>query len=142
MADYGIAIKKASYNGSPVNKNVDQCADYELAYSSKFAVPKQFDFNQGIITVTSANTSSNPATVTITHNLGYVPIFYATIEGNPGDGSRNPIDGAAGATNFTAYATTTNLVIQSALDAPSGGNIGNYAYAYYIFYDDTGTSYG
>lgn len=142
MADWGIAVKKAYINGSTVNKNVTDCADYELAYSSKFVVPKQFAAQPSTITLTGTD-PANPATVAISHNLGYVPMFEVFCEISPGDGFLTPLtayfDTSGSGINFTAYATTTDLVIQQSNFNISPTGFGVYNFFYYIFYDDAGS---
>lgn len=159
MADYGISIKKSQYNGSPVNKNVTDCTDYELAYSSKFLIPKRVPQDQLTIsqftpggasgtsplytfTVNSTD-PSNPSFFYIDTGLAYNPVYEVFIEILPGSGSFQQID-SSHFMPFKVYInsfSTTGQIIVEQIDF-SAGVVGVYNIMYYVFYDQVDQNFG
>ena len=97
---------------------------------------------EGSATQSIPNNSPNFETITIDHNLGYIPS--AKVWYDPALGRRMPLslqqyqdDGfAVNYTNLTtgrAYLTTTQLVIQF---TNASGSSKNVTYWYRIYYDD------
>lgn len=68
MADYGFRI-------SEEGKDVKTCEDRECVFTSKYSVAKGSSFGTGNISATApAVDETAEGTLTINHNLGFVPV--------------------------------------------------------------------
>jgi len=131
MADWGL---KVMVDG----KSVDSVEPRDFAFNSQYAIVKIFMEGSGNITVAD----SEYQTVTITHNLGFIPIALAYCENVPSSGNyyigsylaSNPIAILnSGITSYDSYLTTTTTVIKF---YNNSGTSRTMVYKYYIFADD------
>jgi len=131
MGDWGA---KVTIDG----KGVTSTEPRDYAFNSLYALVKIFQEGSGTVTV--ANNSF--ATVTIDHNLGFIPIAIAFCENVPSSG--NFYVGAyasiftdstllSGLTSMDSYVTTTQLVL---VFYNNSGASRNLRYNYRIFADD------
>lgn len=114
--NYGIKVSRPGYNVNTANPN-------ELAFSSAFKTLKVHSSGSGSMT-------NSTRTITIPHNLGYIPLFMVHAEENKGFGSTLFSSGDYGLTplglsgvlanpslgsndDLFAYADATNLYIKA-----------------------------
>lgn len=137
MADYGVKITKEG-------KDIYSTEPRDYVFNSKYGSVKiaMQSPNKTYETVT-VNAGSN-ATVTVAHNLGFIPMVMLFTELKPGSGHwymggipvSDPTDrsGAVATINNTGtYVDDTNLVIKYYND--TGGNL-TVKYYYFIFADN------
>lgn len=99
MADYGIKVSRPGFD-------VKAATPEQLSFSSKYGTLKVYDRNSG--TITHAN-----RTITIPHNLGYVPLFLVHVDpGLLGQFYLTPY-GNTSEILIYAYADSTNLYIKA-----------------------------
>ena len=128
--NYGIKTSRAGFD-------VKTALPYQLSFSSKYQTLKVLSNHSGSIS------DSTGRTVTIAHNLGYVPMFIAhanPFSALPNDYFTLPfVEGGtvfeAGRTNMFAYADSTNVYIKVHQDYGyhyewSGTRDENYSYEY------------
>jgi len=126
MPDYGMKI-------SEEGEDVKTTAEKNLTMSSKF---NQFKIHaQGIVTVTVLNGLAY-GSITIAHNLGYVPAILVYLEETAGNGKKYMC--AYKETNkIEAEVDTSDLIIEAIYPAgsPASGNQIHNGY-YFIFKDN------
>lgn len=126
---YGIRI-------SEDGEDVKTCGDLKTVFNSKYALFKGAISGGGTITLTDAV----EGTITITHNLGYIPITSVRISPNAGNYIGLPC------TNFGftpteyisgyCYATATQLIIKlTNTNDAAGVQTRDVDYKYFIYKD-------
>lgn len=119
MADWGIKISK-------LGVDVKTATDAQLAFSSKYNVPKTFASDADTIVVSGGSGSK-----TIAHGLPSTPIALVYIEQVAGDGKRYLLNTVVLSGAHFAYSVdATNLIVNN-LDAANG----TYNFYYYTFLD-------
>lgn len=125
MAEYGIKVAKKGYDvkTAPVDK---------LALDSEHPPPKVYAANAGSITIAQGEMP----TITIPHNLGYIPVAIVFIEKAVGTDDRyiamQPELGLD-APMWLFELDETNLYIRK--HTTTIPDAGTYDYFYYIFHD-------
>ncbi len=127
MGDYGFRISKTG-------QDVKTCTDLNTVVTSKYACLKGSVSGSGSTTVTSPNTN----TITIAHNLGYIPLarVYVDID-NAGEYSELPLMGRITVLEWYqiyCYCDATNLYILFSYDDTATG-AHTFPYKYYIYKD-------
>jgi hypothetical protein len=131
MADWGM---KATID----TKSVTSTEPRDYAFNSQYAIVKIFMEGSGSVTVANSSTQ----TVTIDHNLNFIPIALGYCENVPSSGnyyigsylSVNPITTLnSGISSYDSYVTTTQLILKFYNN--SGGSR-TMQYKYYIFADN------
>lgn len=119
MADYGIKISKTGVD-------VKTATDDQLAFSSKYNVPKTFASGASTIVV-----SGGAGSRTIAHGLPAIPIALVYIEFVAGDNKRYLLNDVVLSSPFAYSVDATNLIV-SIITAPADGT---YNFYYYTFLD-------
>lgn len=101
MADYGIKISKEGFD-------VETAGGDELTMSSSLNMFKVFD--------TGTDTISASSSLTIAHDLGYIPNYFVYVEainiaGSPVSGSRQLVTANEQYVYTSVYADTADIVI-------------------------------
>lgn len=133
MGDYGIRISKSG-------DDVKTAADKDLILTSKYSLLKGYATGSGQETLADGGS----VTVTVDHNLGYIPIIlaYAKPSGVANSFVNNKwalmpvtLHDASDTleTRYTSNATTLSLIFSWA--DPDGTNSVTIDYRYFIFYD-------
>lgn len=126
MSDYGLRI---SYDGN----DVKTCSDLDCVVTSKYSNLKGSISGKGTKSVPSGTTG----TVTISHNLGYIPSFRVLADPGLGVYAKTPyVDSTAFTTLYIiTRADSTNAYIDITWDDTVGGSTLVVPYAYFIFID-------
>lgn len=135
MPNFGIKIAKTNHSVSE--------ADRYMIMTSKYPVLKLKASGSGTLNHTA---SGGSVTVTIAHNLGYVPIVYVYGEYYNTAGTavveryarwnRWLYQGVQEADTYYYYADTTNLYIKLDLSSLTDAYTFGLDYIYHIFYDE------
>lgn len=136
MASNGIKIAKSAYTVSD--------PDQKMILTSKFPALKLFEYGEDVLSKASGD---DIETVTINHNLGYVPQVYVfgkyldendypsvTVVNRYKRWSHTTTPGLRLWERYRYYADSTNLYIIFTTDAYVDETV-NLDYMYYIFYD-------
>ena len=128
MSDYGIRISKA---GTDVKTGTDK----DMILTSKYSLLKGHLSGTGTTTVTSGTTK----TITITHNLGYIPIATCYLRDDSvgtGNWYMTPMSAGGGAESLDVFSKADNSNIYIVIDWwKDGGGTSNFTYKYFIYLD-------
>lgn len=129
--NYGIKVSQEGVD-------VRDATDDQLIMSSAFNLPKIVASGTKTVTVPSGGfTAYNYYSASYTHNLGYIPSYFAFFESAVTGGERSPgsslIVDPSGNVAFTTYIEASATDITFYVAAANSGYSGTYDFKYYLF---------